>query len=330
MPIQPFELLSDADLEDLPPPEWLIEGTVPMNALVVVYGEPGSGKTFLALDWAYSIATGRDWCGFAVNEGPVIYVAAEGVSGLRNRAQAWKKVNKVKEKVNVYILPEPVQFRERGEISRLLHTLNEFQLHPRTIMVDTLARCMSGGDENSASDMGRFVTGIDKLRRETEATVIVLHHLGKNQAKKERGSTALRGAADTMIKTALKQRKLTITCDKQKDGEPFTIIEQKLVIITLVDGQTSCVLYEIEPHEVPLVLQERDRTALQMLGQFGERGATSSEWRDALKGAGSSEATFHRARRELEEGGFISNPNPGAKGTRYTLTDKGQEAVNVT
>jgi RecA-family ATPase len=66
----------------MPPPRWLIRDWLPASSLILIYGEPGAGKTFVALDIAVAIATGRDWNGNKVARGIVLYIAAEGVAGL--------------------------------------------------------------------------------------------------------------------------------------------------------------------------------------------------------------------------------------------------------
>jgi RecA-family ATPase len=84
-----FKLLSLDEIERLPPLEWLIEGLMPAGGLAVLYGAPKLGKSFLALDWALSVAAGRRWLGRNVRQGDVVYVYAEGVSGLKARVAAW-------------------------------------------------------------------------------------------------------------------------------------------------------------------------------------------------------------------------------------------------
>src|SRR6516164_6122263 len=64
-----YELLTPADLAALPAPSWMIENILPKNSLAVLYGEPGSGKTFVALSIALSIAAGHNWCGIRTEKG---------------------------------------------------------------------------------------------------------------------------------------------------------------------------------------------------------------------------------------------------------------------
>jgi len=67
------------------------------------------------------------------------------------------------------------------------------------IIIDTLSRVMAGGNENSPEDMGALVRNIDRLRAETGAATILVHHSGKELARGARGHSLLRAAADTEI-----------------------------------------------------------------------------------------------------------------------------------
>jgi hypothetical protein len=94
---------------------------------------------------------------------------------------------------------------------------------PLFIIVDTLARCFEG-DENQQEDMGAFVKALDFLREDYAATVLVIHHTNADESR-ERGNTSLRGAADTMMTLKHNAGEVTVTCNKQKDWEPFEPIE---------------------------------------------------------------------------------------------------------
>src|SRR4051794_31851873 len=86
---EPFELVCFDDLQRLPDPSWLITGVLPAGGLAVLYGRPGAAKSFLALDWALSVAAGIPWLGCPTEQGHVVYIAAEGKAGLNVRARAW-------------------------------------------------------------------------------------------------------------------------------------------------------------------------------------------------------------------------------------------------
>src|SRR6478672_3283849 len=90
-----LRLWSPADLENLPDPTWLINGVLPANSLCVLYGEPGCGKTSVALSIGLSIAAGHDWCGKSTKPGLVLYVAAEGLFGLKLRVRAYQRKHEI-------------------------------------------------------------------------------------------------------------------------------------------------------------------------------------------------------------------------------------------
>src|SRR5207253_1972667 len=78
-------VLDEAGFLSLPRPEWLVEGWLVRDALNLLSGRGGGGKSFLALDLALRVATGRDWHGHALAAGPVIYIAAEGAGEIVQR-----------------------------------------------------------------------------------------------------------------------------------------------------------------------------------------------------------------------------------------------------
>src|SRR5439155_20954414 len=101
-------LLYDEEVDKLPPPEWLIEGILPADGLAVLYGPPAIGKSFLALDWAFSVQLGHAWLGHQVKRGTVVYVYGEGGAALGQRKDAWKVAHQVQGRVGVGFLPHAV------------------------------------------------------------------------------------------------------------------------------------------------------------------------------------------------------------------------------
>ena len=167
-----FELLTPDDLAALPDLEWLIEGVLPKPGLVVFYGEPGSGKTFVALSIALTAASGQTWLGRATLQTKALYVAAEGVRGFKFRVAA-HALRRGLTPENVRFIAEVPLIMEPAHIRALLAELKRQDFQPGLIVVDTLARVALGADENNAKDMGRVVDGLDELKRQTGATVMV-------------------------------------------------------------------------------------------------------------------------------------------------------------
>lgn len=222
-----FDLWTVDQLAQKVPPADLIKEVVTANGLCVIYGQSGHGKTFVMLDMALSIATGMEWMNeFEVKQGPVIYVAAEGMFGVVKRVEAWKKQHDVSDVEHFYVVPTAINLLT-PEVEEFAKVVEQMPEPPVMIIFDTFARSMVGGDENAAKDVGRAVAAVDSLREQTGATVVLVHHTAKHNPV-ERGSSALRGAADTMIKVR-HDGNIVITCDKQKENDAFFPVYAKLI-----------------------------------------------------------------------------------------------------
>lgn len=316
-----FRLYSWPELQDLPSLEWQVDKVCPVGSLVVIYGGSGEGKSFLALDLALSVAEGRPWLGRRVEHGSVVYVAAEGGRGIRNRVAAWIQHNGVDVLSNSFFLLEAVQARDREELESLVALMQARNIKPALIVVDTLARCFDG-NENSSEDMGDFIRGLAWLQQVTGATVMVLHHTGKH-SDKERGSSALRGAADVMMHVSMTDDcAITVRNDKMKDDEEFPSIKLKLEQVAIHDSDdTSCVLLSREQttrqdrNAVPSHL----RKTLVALKQRPDGTATRGE---LLAVIDSRARTLDTHLRELEQLQYIEHPQRGL----YRVTPEGAAA----
>ncbi len=236
------------DLHKLPKKEYLVKSLLDKNALSVVYGQSNSGKTFFVLDIAAHIATGMDWQGLKSKQGSVLYIATEGGLGIGERLRAFEIHHQLKSKGELYILPSGIDLcgEDSTDTDRLIDAvqkLGAFSL----IIVDTLNRAMSGGDENSSRDMGSFVRNCDKIRENTKAHVLIVHHSGKDSGKGARGHSSLKAAVDTEIEVQNKSGDLTIKTRKQRDGKKDISMTFNLKVIDLgtdADGDkiSSCAL----------------------------------------------------------------------------------------
>ncbi|WP_067582988.1 AAA family ATPase [Endozoicomonas ascidiicola] len=206
--------------------DWIIKNYIPAGTLGVVYGASESFKTFHTISWAASIATGTEWNGAKCTKGKVLYIAAEGGSGAAKRAQGWKQeYNQEEEITNLLSIKEPINLSNMLSTQALITSIkaiNEKSTEKlSTVFIDTLARCFGDGDENRAPDMNKFVNNCSEIQRETGATVIVVHHTGKNKEREARGSSVLRSACDFEynIDRPNKGPVFKLKCTKQKDAE---------------------------------------------------------------------------------------------------------------
>jgi len=316
-----MRLLTVPDVEALPDLQWRIEGILPQPSLVILYGEPGCGKTFVALSMAFAAADGQNWLGRRTPKGSVLYIAAEGLLGLKIRLQAHRRIHFTGLE-GVRFLGEAVRISSESEVTSLVLLLDQEQFRPDLIIVDTLARVSLGKDENSAKEIGEVVAGLESLKRETGATVLVIHHTRKN-GDSERGSSALRGAADVMIKCEkaenLEDLGIKITCSKMKDAEPFNMISVMMEKVALGDGRSSLVLGQ--PFDGGLnVAGHHAAKILELITErFAECGATNGELQKAFTEADhGSKSTFDRAFRDLKSKGKLQEEKREGK-TRYRI-----------
>lgn len=218
-------LVDTAGLESLPEPDPLIHGVLFRDTIVFVIGAPGEGKSLVVLDATGHVATGQTWHTFPVSQGSVLYLIAEGVHGVKPRVRAWEQAAG-QSMTGVTFLPVAVQAASDGEWSALCELAAE--MRPAIIVLDTQARITVGMDENSARDMGVFIERVERLRRACGACIIVVHHTPRG-GENPRGSTALEGAADTIIRVSKDDQTLSVTCRKQKDAAPFDDFELRLI-----------------------------------------------------------------------------------------------------
>jgi hypothetical protein len=216
-----FEMFDDAASSALTEPvNPLIEGLLDEGAFSVVYGDSGSGKTFVALDLAFHVACGTAWNGKQVAQGLVVYIAAEGGRRIKTRLAALKAHFKPNAEPLLALVRYPIDLRSNdANLQELVALVRTAERHVGEkclwVVVDTLSRAIAGGDENSSIDMGRVVAAADRIRAETGAHFTFVHHTRKDALRGARGHSLLRAATDTEIETTANL--LTVT--KQRDLE---------------------------------------------------------------------------------------------------------------
>ena len=260
--------------------EYTLKGYLPANSLCSIYGPSGSYKSFLAVSWACHIAAGIRWSGRSVSGGSVLYVVGEGGIGVPRRIRAWENVfNRAERLNNLYLVNRPVFPVRREEVNQVILAAQEVKNATgepvRFIVIDTLARCFGGNDENDARDMGAFIEGCDAIKRETGATLLVVHHSGKDDSKGARGSSAFRAALDAeySIRREGEGGAIILTCTKMKDSEEpqqaaFDL--RTVALFTDSDGESVC---SLAVRDVPREPQEADPALADMNNLTGNHAA---------------------------------------------------------
>jgi hypothetical protein len=237
-----------------PPIAWHVKGVIPKVASGWAFGGSGDGKTFFLTDLLLHVADGRNWRGHRVKRARVAVICAEGTGGYHQRLLAASQHLGIDlEGVCFEILPAAPQFAEKPVIDDLIARIKArggFDL----LTVDTLAQVTAGLDENS-SEMQTAIAACKLIHEETGATVILVHHAGKDASKGARGWSGMKAALDFEIEVtrhADDAREARIS--KQKDGEDglrfgFRLGRIKLEGVVDEDGEPVWSCY-VEPIEV--------------------------------------------------------------------------------
>ncbi len=311
------------------PPEYLVKPLLERDCTAAVIGRPGSYKSFLALSVAASIATGTEWHGHRVIQGPALYIAAEGQGGIRRRVRAWEIVHGIELQEHPFLirrrsaaLTDPAAWPElKSKIDAATREVGP----PLLIVLDTLAANFGPGHESDTGDMSAAMATVNRIRAAYGCAVLIVHHPSLADPRRARGSSVQVGALEheyILEKDDTGTARLVTT--KMKDGaEPdplafkFSTVELGIVD---ADGDpvTSGVLSRVDytdPKHAPAT-GKNQKAALNVLHQEIERrrenlesagvdtnGArvSVSEWADACKSVGLSRQAFYKVKKSLHE-----------------------------
>ncbi|ECO7484818.1 AAA family ATPase [Salmonella enterica] len=205
------------------PGKFVIEGMVP-HGVTMLYGASSSFKSYGVISMLCRVATKTHrWGGRNIKGGAVLYVAAEGGSSVMPRVGAWAdKYNDGKSLDLFYTLPLAVDLSVPANVTKMVKEIKRIAHHTgepvRVVAVDTLSQSMMQGEENSASDVAKFMAGATRVFTETGAAVIIVHHSGKDSSKGMRGSSAAFANADAVIRVERIDDAVNLINEKQRTG----------------------------------------------------------------------------------------------------------------
>ncbi len=224
------------------PRKWLAGGWLPLDALVLLYSDPGVGKSFYALSLALQVATGGEWVGENLEAMPVLYVAAERPTDQRDRAEAWclHFDDNLPENFVLLESSRPPQLTNALDVAAICEEIQRTQT--RFVVLDTYSRMTLGLEENSSSQTGPIVEALDQIRRATNGgTVMVVHHAPKS-GNTPRGSSALLGGVDMTILLSKSDNQVKAKVEKSNAGrEPLPLYYRlEPVVLSPEPGEEAC------------------------------------------------------------------------------------------
>jgi hypothetical protein len=223
------------------PTSWLVKRYLEEGALSCLFAPPESLKTFVVLDMGLCIATGREWHRQKVKSGPVLYVCGEARRNIGRRITGWEKRHGRKADGFFVSSSSAALLDPAGlaELEAAADAIAQQHGNPALIIIDTLNRNFGPGDENSTTDMTKFISVLDRLRDRLQCAILIVHHTGLADAGRGRGNSALRGALDFEYCINQKQGAtiedaiIELSCSKCKDHDRPPTIAFKPVIVDL-------------------------------------------------------------------------------------------------
>lgn len=300
-----LEFRRDHELMNRPPLRWYVPGVLPASELVVVYGASGSGKSFLVYDLLAKVAAGLPWRGRKTRKARVARIIAEGAGGDRNRKLAYCAANGGALPGFLELYAAPDLAKDAPKIAKAIRAAGGVDI----LLIDTLAATSPGANESSSEDMGRIISECRKLHAATGATVVLVHHAGKDLTRGARGWSGLRAAADSEIEVSGDAVGRVMEITKCKDGETGERFPFRLVPVSLgsdEDGNliSSCVVEHLNlPVAPPPAVREPKGDVQRRVWET---------FRELTGGDGS--ITVHELRAEVVK--RLATPEQGKRDTR--------------
>jgi hypothetical protein len=176
---------------------WLIREFLARSWVSIWFGEPGCKKTWGVLDQAVCVALGKPWLGFRTVKSTVLIIDEEsGTHRLLSRMGNVMRAHEAPAEIPLYFVSlhgfNLIDDHGAAELEDLVK-----EVQPGLVIIDALADVMLGGDENLVRDIQPPLVRLRRIAERQDCAIQVIHHV--NKAGEYRGSTALKGAVDSMI-----------------------------------------------------------------------------------------------------------------------------------
>lgn len=335
------QLLSLADLGGLPAVRPLVDGLLYEGTLAQLSGAPGSFKSFVSVGISCALAAGcNSWEGHRIPaRQKVVYVAAEGASGLRVRIYAWCECHGVDpQRLEgwLYILPVPLQLGNIVHVGQAVEMARD--VGAGLLVLDTRARCTLGLEENSATEQGAAVDAADRIRAAADCTVWGIHHSVRNGSS-PRGSTAWDGALWSDLRLTAEGLKVSVRVEKHKDAPSDKTFEYRMVphvvsekLMPGVDeaGRKSLVVFSLDGEKsTGFLTGAREKVAKLAENSCGVEGLTRKQLVDLAVSDGTSAPSAYRSVNELVKAGWLQNVGTEAR-PRYAYVGPTSDGADLT
>lgn len=330
-----FKLVKLSDVQ-IKSANWVAYGLMEKDSLNLLFSDPGGCKTFLAIDLSNSVATGKDFHGRIVQQGPVVYIAGEGHNGVKRRFTAWGiRHGYDLDQAPIFLSLMPAGLCDSDQVVFVIEAIQAVADQvgdPVLIVLDTVARNFGPGDENSTKDMSGFISNIDKIRGKFRSCILLVHHTGHGDKSRGRGSMALKGALDTeyrlekaevdvvrMINTKMKDHQapdpmafklntveLPFT-DDQGQQVTSAVLEATEYLPPANQEKTGKGRWQTDSVNILKKMHQEQQNQLSANGSDPDQAEVKlDEWRLACKSEGMSRETWRRIKDNLDTNPEVS------------------------
>lgn len=321
-----WRLLDDVQIQELPDPEWIVNGIIQKSSVATIYALPNTAKTTLIAGLCVSVATGRPWFGHATDtQGGCIYVPSEDMSGWKIRLEAAKQLARIdpSHSIGVFTFEPGMNLLDPVMVDQFIAFWGAAQAQGAAfslVVFDTLSGMMPGANENAIEAMGVALDRAGQIGKALGATVLLSHHTNASGTR-ERGHGSLRGDSDTMIALETVDDVIRVECNKQRNGPVFKSFDLRIVPL----GK-SVVVRAAQDVFVPAekLSEHQWRALIALRDTFSSEGATSGQWLRVSTSTGMSEATFYRASKHLESLRYVSKV-----GQTFRISTDGLKALEA-
>jgi hypothetical protein len=316
----------------------------------MLQGPSNVGKTFLNIGMLLSIAAGIPMLGRAVRQGPTLCYPLEGTGALVDRCAAWLIANGLDELPSGFVSRRPINLAQASCVEMVLQDVDRVMRASKNfvklISIDTFSRAIAGADENSAKEMSTIVAHLDEIRRQTGATVLLVHHTGKDETRGARGSSSLPAAVDTILSMTSKDDRIELRVEKQRDLPKVDTVHLALRQVEVgrdEEGEVvrSCVIDQIDaeggPEAASPDLLVDEQLLLDLLMRLSaerepDRWVSREDWRisaleifteDRQKTPGAARKAWSRGAKELLELGLFEQDGDLVRPTSETEAASG-------
>jgi hypothetical protein len=215
-------VLSYAEMCNMPAPEWLVDGVIQKRSAALMFGRSNSFKSFLAVDIALAVATGRDWHEQAVDRGRAMIVATEGANGVgRLRVPGWLNYYCVDpaDRSGVFLLPSEISLDDSRDVDWLISEMK--RVGPLSLLVLDIFGGTMAGTEVEDTTARAWVRAVQRIMAETGAAVLTVAHTGWQDDSRARMHTHFWGSFDSRMKVDGDRDALTtcLTIERHKDAD---------------------------------------------------------------------------------------------------------------